>query len=142
MNGTIVIAAVVLGLVVLWFVWSIRWTAKQSLLGTWVAALPDGSQIALQFEGTPAGGLYKQLSTRNGIFVRESGHWTMKLLSLGLIIVATDVKRHPRFGVDTQYWVAFQNNGQMTINGPDRPNLTFQRAKPELKVQFEEPKLR
>src|SRR3954471_11257846 len=116
MSTTLVTVGLVVALVILWFVWSIRWTGKQSLVGTWVADIPDGSQIAIQFEGTPAGGLYRQLSTRSGVVDREFGHWTMKLLSLRLIIMATDVKQHPRFGVDTQYWVAFQNNGKMTVN--------------------------
>jgi len=141
MNGTIVIAALAVALVVLWFVWSIRWTGQQSLLGTWVAALPDGSQVTLQFEGTPGGGLYKQLRDRNGVLLREFGHWTMKLLSLRLIIMATDVRQHPRFGVDSQYWVAFNNKTQITINGPDRPTWVFHRANPEVKVDFDKPKL-
>jgi hypothetical protein len=126
--------------VVAWFAWSFSWTAKQTLLGTWVAALPDGTHLTLQFEGERKGGIYKQLSKRNGAESREFGHWTIKLLELRLIIMASDIKEHPRFGVDTQYWVNFTSKDQVTINGPERPKWNFQRAAAGVKIDFDAPK--
>ena len=116
------------------------WTAKQTLIGTWVAALPDGAHVTLQFEGERRGGIYKQLTRRNGAESREFGHWTIKLLELRLIIMATDVKAHPRFGVDTKYWVNFTSKDQVTINGPERPKWTFQRADEGIRLDFDAPK--
>src|SRR5438128_2460309 len=127
-------------LLVAWFTWSLSWTARQTLLGTWVATLPDGAQVTLQFEGAASGGLYKQLTKRDAVVLREFGHWTIKFLRLRMIIMATDVKEHPRFGIDTQYWVTYKNSRQMTINGPDRHKWIFQRAAEGMKIEFDEPK--
>jgi hypothetical protein len=127
--STGVIVTVAVGCVgVAWCAWSFSWSAKQTLVGTWAALLPDGTDVTLQFEGERGGGLYKQLSKRNGAELREFGHWTMKVLELRLIIMATDVKEHPRFGVDTQYWVNFGSKDQVTINGPERPKWILRRA--------------
>ena len=126
-------------LVVALFVWSISWTSKQTLVGTWVAALPDGSHVTLQFEGERIGDTYKQLVKREGAESREFGHWIFKMLELRLIIMATDVREHARFGVDTKYWVNFSNKDQVTINGPERPKWTFQRAEAGIKLDFDAP---
>jgi hypothetical protein len=125
------------GLITAWCVWSFSWTAKQSLLGTWTATLPDGTHVTLQFQGDRKGGTYKQLSKRNGCEFREFGHWVIKILELCLIIMATDVRDHPRFGVDTKYWVNFPNKDEVTINGPDRPKWTFRRAAESIKLDFD-----
>jgi hypothetical protein len=127
-------------LVVAWFAWSLSWTIKQTLLGTWVATREDGSHVTLQFDGDVKGGTYKQLIRRDGIELREFGHWTMKVLELRLIIMATDVKEHARFGVDTQYWVNFTDKDHATITGPDRPKWNFQRAPAGTKLKFDTPK--
>jgi hypothetical protein len=141
MSGTFIIVVAAVALVVAWFVWSIRWTAKQTMLGTWVATLRDSSRVTLQFEGVATGGLYKQLTERDGVVLREFGHWTIQFLKLRLIIMASDIKQHPRFGVDTQYWVTFNNNSQMTINGPDRPKWRFQRTAEGVKIDFDAPEV-
>jgi hypothetical protein len=107
---------------------------------TWVASLPDGGQVTLQFEGEQKGGTYKQLVKRDAVETREFGHWTMKTLELRLIIMATDTKAHPRFGLDTQYWVNFPNKDQVTINGPERPKWHFKRAPAGLELNFDAPK--
>ena len=140
MSTTTIIVIASVGLIVLWFAYSLAWTSKQNLLGAWVAVLPDGSHITLQFEGESKGGTYKQLIKREGLEVREFGHWTIKLADLRLFIMATDVKNHPRFGVDTQYWVTFSNKSQITINGPDRPKWTFRKALDIVKIDFDAPK--
>jgi len=126
--------------IVAWFAWSLSWTTKQTLLGTWVAALPDGSHVILQFEGDRKGGTYKQLSKRDGIESREFGHWAIKTIELRLVIMAIDKKEHPRFGIDTKYWVNFTNKDRVTINGPERPKGTFQRAAAGIKLDFDAPK--
>jgi hypothetical protein len=138
MSTPIIITAACL--IAAWFAWSFSWTAKQTLLGTWVAALPDGTHVTLQFEGDRKGGTYKQLVKRNGAESREFGHWIIKILELRLIIMATDVSQHPRFGVDTKYWVNFTNKDQVTINGPERPKWNFQRAAAGIKVAFDGPR--
>jgi hypothetical protein len=140
MSTTAITAIAGVCLLVLWFVWSLIWTTKQSLLGTWVAVLPDGGRATLQFEGEPKGGTYKQLVKRDGVGTREFGHWIIKLTDLRLIIMATDIKDHPRFGVDTQHWVAFSNKSQITIDGPDRKKWTFRRAADIVKLDFDAPK--
>ena len=137
-TAIILVAAVVL--IVLWFIYSLIWTTKQNLLGTWVAVLPTGERVTLQFEGEPKGGTYKQLIKRDGVDTRELGHWIIKLADLRLIIMATDIKDHPRFGVDTQYWVTFSNKSQITIDGPDRKKWTFRRATDIVKIDFDAPK--
>lgn len=140
MSTPIIITVAVGCLIAAWFAWSFSWSSKQTLLGTWVAARADGSHVTLQFEGDPKGGTYKQLVKRDGVELREFGHWTMKILELRLIIMATDVKEHARFGVDTQYWVNFTDKDHVTINGPDRPKWNFQRAAAGIKLEFDAPK--
>ena len=54
-------------------------------------------------------------------------------------MMATDIKDHPRFGVDTQYWVAFSNKSEIRIDGPDRPKWTFRKASDSLKIDFNPP---
>ena len=115
MNSPVVIAVAIACLMVAWLAWSFSWTAKQTLLGAWVVALPNGTQVTLQFDGERKGGTYKQLSKQNGVESREFGHWTIKLLEVRLLIMATDIKDHPRFGLDTRYWLNFTNKDQITI---------------------------
>ena len=141
MNTTITVAVAVGCLIVAWCAWSFSWTAKQTLLGTWVAALADGTHVTLQFEGERKGGIYKQLTKAGGVELREFGHWTIKILELRLIIMATDVEAHPRFAADTKYWVNFTSKDQVTINGPERPKWTFRRAAEGMKLDFDAPKI-
>ncbi len=138
MHTTLLIAAAVFGVLLIWLLYSFVWVGKQSLLGTWAALLPDGSHVTIQFEGEPKGGTYKQLIKKDGGSLREFGHWTLKLSDLRLIIMASDTKDHPRFGVDTQYWVWFANKDQVRIDGPDRPKWMFRKA-PGLPIEFDAP---
>ncbi len=139
--STPVIIAVAGGcLIAAWLAWSFSWTSKQTLIGTWVAGLPDGSHVTLQFEGDPKGGIYKQLVRRDGAESREFGHWTIQVLELRLIIMATDIREHPRFGMDTKYWVNFTDKDHVTVNGPERPKWNFQRAAPGTKLDFDAPR--
>lgn len=140
MHTTLLIVGAVAGLLVFWLLYSFVWLGRQSLLGTWVANLPDGTHVTLQFEGASEGGTYKQLAEREGAVLREFGHWTIKLADLRLIIMASDTKKHPRFGVDTQYWVLFTSKTQIRIDGPDRPKWTFRKAPGIPKIDFDAPK--
>src|SRR5688572_28880012 len=103
MSTTVIVIIAVVAVLALWFAYSFSWTAKQTVLGTWVAVLPSGERVTLQFEGEPKGGTYKQLIKRTDGEIREFGHWTLRLTDLRLLIMATDTKDHPRFGVDTQH---------------------------------------
>jgi hypothetical protein len=134
MSTTIVVIIAVVAVLALWFAYSFSWTAKQTMLGTWVAVLPSGERVTLQFEGEAKGGTYKQLIKRTDGELREFGHWTLRLTELRLIIMATD-----RFGVDTQHWVLFGPN-QFTIDGPDRKKWKFERAADTVKLEFDAPK--
>jgi len=140
MTTTTIVIIVIVGILVLWFAYSLLWTAKQSVLGTWVAVLPGNERVELQFEGGPKGGTYKQVIKRADGETREFGHWTLRLADLRLIIMATDIKDHPRFGVDTQHWVTFSSGPQITIDGPDRKKWTFRRASDVVKIEFDVPK--
>jgi hypothetical protein len=137
MQTTLIVAGVVIGIVVVWLILSAVWMTKQSLVGSWVASLPDGTHVIVQFEGAQKGGTYKQLIKRDGTALREFGHWTINLADLRLIIMASETKEHPRFGLDTQYWVAWQGRSQVTINGPDRPKWVFRRTVDAVKIDFD-----
>jgi hypothetical protein len=139
MSTTVIVIISVVAVVALLFAYSFWWTAKQTVLGTWVAVLPTGERVTIQFEGEPRGGTYKQLIKRSDGEIREFGHWTLQLADLRLIIMATDIKDHPRFGVDTQHWVTFGTR-QFTIDGPDRKKWVFQRAADIVKLDFDAPK--
>ncbi len=141
MNSPVVIAVAIACLMVAWFAWSFSWAAKQTLLGAWVVALPNGTHVTLQFDGERKGGTYKQLSKQNGVESREFGHWTIKLLEVRLLIMATDIKDHPRFGLDTRYWLNFTNKDQITINGPERSKWSLQRAAEGVRLDFDAPKI-
>ena len=141
MSTTFIVIIAIVVVVFLFFAYSFYWTAKQTVLGTWVALLPTGERVTVQFEGEQKGGAYKQLIKRTDGEVREFGHWTLRLTELRLVIMATDNKDNPRFGVDTQYWVTF-NTGkrQFIIDGPDRKKWKFEKAADIVKLDFDAPK--
>ena len=140
MHTTFLIAGAVLCLLFIWLPYSFVWVGKQSLLGSWVAALPDGTHVTLQFAGDPKGGTYKQLLKKDGNTLREFGHWTINLTDLRLIIMATDIKEHPRFGVEDHSSVWFANKAQVRLDGPDRPKWTFRKAPGVPDIEFDAPK--
>jgi hypothetical protein len=137
MQTTLIVVGAGIGIVIVWLVLSAVWMARQSLVGFWVANVPDGTHVTLRFEGAQKGGLYKQVVKREGTVLREFGHWTINLADLRLIIMASDTKNHPRFGVDTQYWVRWDGKSQVTINGPERPKWIFRRATDAVKTDFD-----
>src|SRR5439155_25221489 len=97
-----------------------RSAVKQRIVGAWVTSTPDGSLIMIQFEGSDAGGTYKQFIKRAGTQHREFGHWVRGMGFIKMIIMTTDVVRHPRFGQDTQYNVSWISADSFKIDGPER----------------------
>ena len=139
MSATTIVIIAVVCVLVLWFAYSFSWTGKQTVLGTWETALPDGKRVTLQFEGEPKGGTYKQLIKHADSEVREFGHWTLRFAELRFLIMATDSKDHPRLGVDTLHFVKF-GAGRITIDGPDRKKWAFERAADVVKLDFDGPR--
>lgn len=137
MKTALILGGAVIAIIAIWLILSAVWIKKQRLIGSWVAALPDGTQVTMQFDGEPKGGLYKQLLRKDGAEIREFGHWTINLLELRLIIMATDETQHPRFGVDTQYWVTWEDANRVTIDGPDRPKWALTRTSDAVEIDFD-----
>jgi hypothetical protein len=77
----------------------------------------SAKRVELHFEDEPKSETYKQLIKRTDGETREFGHGALRLTELRLIIMASDIKDHPAFGVDTQYWVTFNGKSQITIDG-------------------------
>src|SRR2546422_846222 len=88
-----------------------RWAVKQRIVGAWVTSTPDGSLITIQFEGSNAGGTYKQLIKRDGTQLREFGHLVRGMGFIKMIV------RHPRFGQDTQHNVSWISADSFKIDG-------------------------
>lgn len=109
-----------------------QWLDKQSPAGVWLTE-NDDSTITIQFEQTPGAdmneGIYKQLTKgHDGKEVKEFGHWTSHRNNLQMLIMASEIKNHPRFGQDTAYVLKFTRPEEILINGPDRNYLTYKRA--------------
>lgn len=138
MNTIFIVLGFIVALIIIWLLISALWISKQSLVGSWTSTLSDGSIVTLQFDGTPKGGKYKQLTQKGDNSLREFGHWTLTLTDLRMIIKATDVKLHPLFGQDTHYSVYWHDKDRIVINGPDRQKLDFKRADPGFKIEFDE----
>ena len=129
---TIVISVVVLGLLYILFVrWHRNWLNKQTPAGSWTATV-DETCTTLVFEGGPNEGTYKQFTVSKSKTVREFGHWASHQNSLNMLIMATDVPEHPRFGIDSQYRLSYVAPDSICIDGPDRSNLTFKRTTEDL----------
>ena len=112
-----------------------RWLDLQSPVGMWIARTTSGN-VKLQFEGGPRDGLYKQLTESGDAPSREFGHWAAEGETLRMLILASDVKAHPRFGVDTPYRLTYLSLfikpiPRIQIDGPDRAKLVYRRARPD-----------
>ena len=116
-----------------------RWANRQSLLGAWVTSSPDGSLITIQFEGGHWEGTYKQLVRKGDQEFREFGHWMRGVGFLKMIIMATDIRNHPRFGEDTQYNVSWTNKDMLSIDGPERTKWDLKRATKDVRIEFDAP---
>ncbi len=116
--------------------WHIRWLARQSPAGTWVASLESGS-VTIQFEGGPHQGTYKQLIETETGTEREFGSWAAHLNTLKMLILATDQSEHPRYGDNTRYDIRYVGPTSILISGPDRPDIVYQRAPAGTTVDIE-----
>jgi methionine-rich copper-binding protein CopC len=113
-----------------------QWLARQTPAGIWQGK--DGpAKITLQFDGGPGEGPYKELVESDGKQVREFGHWSASARDLKMIIMATDVKSHPRFGIDTGYLISYVGPTSIKIDGPDRPGIVYTKAPAGVEVKFD-----
>ncbi|MBC8353815.1 MAG: hypothetical protein H8E66_17585 [Planctomycetes bacterium] len=122
-----VLAAALVLLYVLFVRWHCKWLEQQTPVGSWTAD-HDSALIKLIFEGGPSEGIYKQLVETDDHAIREFGHWAVQFNTLNMLIMATDVHPHARFGIDTTYQIKYVGFDSIRIEGPDRPNLIFTRA--------------
>jgi hypothetical protein len=141
----IVVATVVaLALLLFWLKRHADWADAQTPVGVWIRNR-QGRETVIAFEGGPHEGLYRQIRKYGDATEREFGHWAVSEATLHLLIMATDVKHHPRFGQDTKYKLIYtraDTNGnarRILINGPDRKNLFFVRAPLGVVVDFDAP---
>lgn len=104
-----------------------KWLAQQTPTGVW-RAQSDGKNITLQFDGGPKEGLYQQLIVSEGTRMREGGHWCSDLGELRMLIMATDVPSHARFGEDTVYKISYVGPNSIKIEGPDRAGIVYERV--------------
>jgi hypothetical protein len=54
-----------------------------------------------------------------------------------MIIMATDIPSHPRFGEDTQYNVSRIAKDSFKIDGPDRAKWELKRATQSVRLDFD-----
>jgi len=104
-----------------------KWLDQQSPVGVWRTSVGEET-ITLQFEGGPHEGTYKQLAESAKKRTREFGCWEARQNELHMLIMATDIRNHPRFGQDTPYGILYVGADSIEINGPDRPALAYQRV--------------
>lgn len=114
-----------------------RWVMAQSPAGVWKGIGTDGTSIVMAFDGGPREGVYRELRARDAVSMREMGHWAVSGNELRLLIMATDVPDHPRFGQDTLYRISYTGPEEILLDGPDRPSLTLQKAPPGTEVPIE-----
>jgi hypothetical protein len=111
-------------------------TTADTPVGRWRAEL-DTSTVLIEFEEGPIEGPYKQIVQSGDSVVREYGHWYRDGYFVHLIVMATDIPQHPRFGVDSLYEVTFLDVDHLRIHGPGRENWKLARSSMEL-TGFEE----
>jgi hypothetical protein len=103
-----------------------EWLDQQSPVGSWVSS-SNGAKTVIKFDGGPKEGVYKQLVEHNGVKTKELGHWHSNRNELRMLIMATDIKSHPRFGQDTVYTIRYPDTNKISIEGPDR-NSTYEKS--------------
>ena len=110
----------------------IKWLDKQSPAGVWTAE-HDGAEITIQFEqeadSKTKEGTYKQITKMpDENVIREFGHWILRRSKLCMLILASEITNHPRFGQDTEYTIYYTGYDRIKIDGPDRSNIVYKRA--------------
>lgn len=127
----LIVVVIVVGVVL--FVRShIKWLGKQSPVGVWTAE-HNGAKITIQFEqeskSNKKEGIYKQITELpDGKTIREFGHWISRRTQLHMLILASEIKNHPRFAQNTVYRILYTGYDSIRINGPDRPYIAYKRA--------------
>jgi hypothetical protein len=111
---------------------------RQSPAGIWRSTTADSVEVLLAIRGGPREGTYFQLTRSGDKPLRELGHWAAQGNQLSLIIMATDIPNHPRFGLATPYDLFYLDDTRIRINGADRPEMTYDRveATPELEREL------
>src|SRR5437868_241979 len=139
-----IVVAIVVAIALL-IVWAKRhgdWLATQTPVGVWIRKRQDRETV-LAFEGGPKEGLYRQIRKYRGVTEREFGHWSVADDTLHLLIMASDVQDHPRFGKDIKYRLIYSRPGsnglanRILIHGLGRKNLFFVRAPLGVVVNFD-----
>jgi len=121
------IAVALVVIFVLFVRWHNNWLSQQTPTGSWKSS--DGSATTmLVFDGGPHEGTYKQVVNSDEQSTREFGHWSTNLSTLNMLIMATDITDHERFGIDSQYRISYVGFDSIRIDGPDRPDVLYTRA--------------
>src|SRR4051812_37311933 len=124
MPWIVVATLVAFALLVYWMKRQADWMDAQTPVGVWIRNR-QGRETIIAFEGGPHEGLYRQIRKYGHVTEREFGHWAVSEDALHLLIMATDVKNHPRFGQDRKYKLTYTRRGsdghagRILINGPD-----------------------
>jgi hypothetical protein len=144
MPWIIVATLVAFALVVYWLKRRADWADAQTPIGVWIRNR-QGRETVIAFDGGPREGLYRQIRNYGQTTEREFGHWAVSEDALHLLIMASDVKDHPRFGQNTKYTLIYTkpdssgNARRILLNGPGRKNLFFVRAPLGVVVDFNAP---
>ncbi len=109
----------------------------RSPVGIWQATIGDSS-VLLEFGRGPWEGTYKQLVEIDDKQIREFGSWSVYCDKLQMLILATDIPEHPRFGINMDYSISYLDDDRIRIDGPERPNLLFIRAPVGMRLNFDE----
>ena len=140
MKTFLIIAGVLLVLLLVAVVFLARnhrnWLESQTPAGIWQGK--DGqAKIILHFEGGPREGTYKHLIESDGQHAREFGHWSASANDLKMLIMATDVQSHPRFGIDTGYDISYVGPTSIKITGPERAGIVCEKSTSEVELKFD-----
>jgi hypothetical protein len=131
MQTALIVISAVLAVIIVAFLLMVRshraWLGKQTPAGAWRGDLPNG-HLTLEFEGGPGEGIYKQIAVKEGVTVREHGHWQHASGRLQLLIMATDQTGHPGLGISTVNTIRYVGPDEIGIEGPHRPRLIYKRV--------------
>ena len=124
--------------------WHMKWLDTQNPLGVWTTEYEE-NHINIQFDQDTSSdakeGTYKQITrTNSNEELKEFGHWWTSRQMLRMLILASDVPNHPRFGQDTVYSITYTGPEEITISGPDREYLVYHKAPEGTIVEFPEEK--
>ncbi len=102
-------------------------TPDQTPLGVWQART-EGSMVSLEFAGGQDGGTYKQITEGQGKRTREFGSWTLSEGALHMLVMASEDQSLPGPGQDRVYQLRHITPDQISIDGPGRTGMVYNRA--------------